>query len=87
MTLPGDEILSTYIDDDGTEVTVVKGYDGKIYHCWEADCPKDVAQMIKKGAKQYGIEEWEYINMALEEMLRTHLEEDEKRKFIREISD
>lgn len=87
MKLPGDEILRTYIEDDGTEVTVVKGCDGKIYHCWKMDCPKDVVQMIEKGAKQYGIEEWEYINMALEEAMKQHEEEQTKRAFIEEISE
>ncbi len=87
MKLPGDEIIRTYIDDEGIEVTVVKGYDGKIYHCWEAECSKDVERMIQKGAKQHGIEDWEYLNMALEEMLKQHAEEDEKRKFIEEISE
>ena len=85
MTLPGDEILRTYIDDGGNEVTVVKGYDGKTYHCWEMPVSKEVEQMVRDGAKKEGIEEWEYVNMALEAMLAKHAEEDERRKFIEEI--
>ncbi len=87
MKLPGDEILETYIEDDGTEVTVVEGDDGKIYHCWEMPCSKEIEQMIKDGAKKEGVEEWEYVNMALEEMLKQHAEEQTKRQFIEEISE
>lgn len=87
MKLPGDEILRTYIDDEGNEVTVVKGYDGQTYHCWEMDCPKDVERMINNGAKQHGIEDWEYVNMVLEEMMKQHEEEQTRRAFIEEISE
>lgn len=87
MKLPGDEILETYIEDDGTEVTVVKGDDGKIYHCWEMDVSKDVEQMIRDGAKKEGVEEWEYVNMALKALLKQHEEEQTKRQFIEEISE
>ena len=87
MKLPGDEILETYIDDEGIEVIVVRGYDGKEYHCWDMPCSKEVEQMIKDGAKKEGVEEWEYVNMALEEMLKQHEEEQDRRKFIEEISE
>ena len=87
MKLPGDEILSTYIDDEGIEVTVVKGYDGKTYHCWEMDVPKDVERIIDEGAKKHGIEDWEFVNMVLTEAMRQHEEEQTKRAFIEEISE
>ena len=87
MKLPGDEILRTYIDDEGIEVTIVKGYDGKIYHCWEMPCSKEVEKMIDDGAKQYGMEDWEYVNMVLEEAMRQREEEQTKRAFIEEISE
>ncbi len=87
MSLPGDEILRTYIDDEDNEVTVVKGYDGQIYHCWEMDVPKDVERIIDEGAKKHGIQDWEFVNMVLQEAMDKHAEEDERKKFIREISD
>lgn len=87
MKLPGDEILETYIDDEGIEVTIVKGYDGKTYHCWEMPCSKEVEKMIDDGAKQYGIEDWEYVNMVLEEAMKQHKEEQTKRAFFEEISE
>lgn len=87
MKLPGDEIIRTYIDDEGNEVTVVKGYDGDTYHCWEMDVPNDVAHIIDEGAKKHGVEDWEFVNMVLQEAMDKYAEEDKKRKFIREISD
>lgn len=87
MKIPGDEILRTYIDDDGTEVTVVMDEDGKEYHCWEINFPKNVEQMIRNDAKKHGIEEWEYVNIILETSLKQHEEQQETRKFIEEISD
>lgn len=87
MKLPGDEILRTYINDEGIEVTVVKGCDGQTYHCWEMDVPKDVERMIQNGAKKHGVEDWEFVNMALTEAMNKQAEEDEKRRFIEEISE
>ena len=87
MKLPGDEIVRTYIDNDSTEVTVVKDNDGKEWHCWEMECSREIRQMIRNGAKQHGIEEWEYLNIVLREMLEKHAEEQTKRAFIEEISE
>lgn len=87
MKLPGDKVLETYIDDEGINVTVIEGYDGKIYHCWEMPCSNEVERMIKNGAKREGVEEWEYVNMALEAALKQYKEEQTRRAFIEEISE
>lgn len=67
-----DILIEKYTDEEGIEVSIVKDDDGNIFHCWDLVVPEETAISVRKTAKELGIEEWEVVNMILEDYLNKH---------------
>ena len=83
----GEEFIDEYIDNDGEHVTILKDKNGKIMHGWSIEMDAETADMIERAAATIGLSAQEYMDMALETMVKKLIEETEKKSAIEEISD
>lgn len=83
----GEKFIKEYVDNEGKCVIVFKDKEGNEMHGWVLDLDNDVAQMVEEAAAREGVDPQTFIERALTAVIEKHIEEEETRKAIEEISD
>lgn len=83
----GEKFIKEYVDNDGKCVIVFEDEDGNVMHGLVMDLDDDIARMVNEAAAIEGIDPQEFVERAIEEMIKKCIDEEETRKAIEEISD
>lgn len=82
----GETFIEEYIDDDGEHVTIFEDKNGITMHGWVLDLSPDLEKFVKLAAADANMDEQDYTTMIIADAIEKIVEQDERKKFIEEIS-